>query len=224
VAFHGLNLDALLAAVITGLLLAPVYLFVDLGKGALETFLAGLGLFLVGAVMTLAGRRPRVLFLPVWLIGLGGATVGMVQQWGWWTLGLTVVVLFLVLVGLATLGWRLEAREWRQAPAALEEAKLALLEGDQERVWRSLEQAAYVPAALHLKVEMVRHARALAEFLHEHLEAPLAPESRAELAELRPLLDPARLPAGRLDLEKRLKALLALIKRRGQAPPVEPVP
>jgi hypothetical protein len=228
VALHGLNLDALLAVLATALLLVPVHLLAGPLKGPMQTFLVGLGLFLVGAVMRAAGRKPSVLFIPIWLTGLGGMAVGMVQQWGWWTLGLTVGLLFACLAGLATIGWRIEAREWRQAPAALEEAKLALLEGDEERAWRHLELAAYAPGALHLKVEMVRHARSLGEFVREHLEARLAPGSAEELRGLLPQIDPDQLSAPlaeRLALEKRLKALQALVKRRGKPPPPsEPAP
>jgi len=228
VTLHGLNLDALLAVLLTALLLVPVHLLTDKLGEPMETFLVGLGLFVVGAGMRLAGRKPRVLFIPVWLVGLGGAAVGMVMAWGWWTLGLTLVALVVCLAGLATLGWRIEAREWRQAPAALEEAKLALLAGDEERAWRQLELAAYAPAALHLKVEMVRHARSLGEFVREHLAARLEPEAAEELAGLLPGLDADALSAPiaeRLALAQRLKALRALIGRRGQPlPPGEPAP
>ncbi|MBN2494401.1 MAG: hypothetical protein JXR96_07425 [Deltaproteobacteria bacterium] len=177
------NLDALVAIAICAVLVGPLYFF-DFMQGGLERALIGTAGLVIGGIVELAGLKPRLFFLPVWLIGLGVLVYQAFDAWGWWGLAVMGGVLVTALVLLGIYGWQDEKKQWRGAPDALQAAKAALLEDREREMWQALERAFFLPAALRTSARVCLHDREVLAFIREHLDDRLDGKTRHLVAAL----------------------------------------
>jgi hypothetical protein len=207
---------ALVVVIILAILIGPLYFF-DFMSGTTENWIIGSAALVVGAIASLAGVRARFFWIfPVWFIGLGILVIQTFYSFGGWGLlaalgGLVGAVTLLVIAG-----WRIEKSEWKNAPAALAEAKVALLDEDDDTLWAQLTKAFFVPGTMTLTAEMCAHDREVLALIREHMGDRLWPEAIDAVDALDVLLQEAAAGGDKVEIEaSTFAAVRRLIESKG---------
>ena len=175
------NGDALIAILIAAIFVGPMYFF-DFMEGSTETWIYGAAAFVIGGIVEMSGMKPRLFYIPVWLIGLGLLIYLGFDSFGWLGMGVAVGVLVGIFVLLGVVGYKAEKKEWRDAPQAFEDAKVALLNDDRILLWQRLNDAFFVPGILNMKPAMAEHDLRVMGFVLQH-GIPDLPLEAAEQAQ-----------------------------------------
>ncbi len=194
------NTAALVTLIISAIIVGPMYFF-DFMEGSTETWIFGVTGFVVGGIVEMSGLKPRLFFIPVWLVGMAILIFQFFDSFGWLGLGISLGSLVLLVLLLGIYGYRIERSEWANATETFESAKVALLEEDRILLWQKLFDTFFVPGIMNFKPEMAAHDEAVLAFVLEHLGEKLFEEGLEQAQALQKYLHSFQQAEGKFDLK-----------------------
>ncbi|MBW2732515.1 MAG: hypothetical protein JRH20_08970 [Deltaproteobacteria bacterium] len=195
------NTAALITLIISAIIVAPLYYFFDFMEGSTETWIFGATGFVIGGIVEMSGLKPRLFFIPVWLVGIAILIFQFFDSFGWLGLGLSLGSLVLLGLLLGIYGYRIEKSEWANATETFESAKVALLEEDRILLWQRLFSTFFVPGIMNFKPAMAAHDEAVLAFVLEHLGEELSEEGLEQAQALQKYLHSFQQAEGKFDLK-----------------------
>jgi hypothetical protein len=166
---------ALLLLIIIGLGLALNSVVPALFRSVYKDFAISVVVAIVGAVGEVFGLRGRILFIPVWLIGLGMIAIHAYKVWG--LPGIILPVAF----GALGLWWMVkrtrkqEVEQWAKAQAALPRLAAAP-EAESSTFWRLVEESLFLPIMTDYSAEVSAHDLDVAEIVLSRAAKHLNPK------------------------------------------------
>jgi len=167
--------------------------FPTLFHGAYSGLAISLIAVIVGGVGELFGIRGRLLFIPIWLLGLGLMMYSSHDLWGTWGT-LAALVLSVVLFGIG-LRWlvtsmrKMEARQWGGAGGALIQLKSYSPEGEAKQFWRLVAESLFLPVMGDFSDEIRLHDLEVARVVQARESKQMPPDEFSAWAGLTAFLE-----------------------------------
>lgn len=152
------NAAALVCVAITaGIVASFHYVVPSVFAGRYKNIVVSAVVLIVSTLAEILGLRAKLVFVPLWIWGVGMVALHSYLVWGF-----VGILLLLILVAFAI--WRLvkateagEIEQWAKAGVALSELRAVGPSADVGTLWRLLEESLYLPVAGDLTSESCAH-------------------------------------------------------------------